>query len=827
MKGEDIMSPSINAHIIENIDKAIENGWIKVYYQPVIRSLTEQLCGAESLARWIDPELGFITPDKFIGVLEESGQIHKLDLFMLEKVCSDISCRLANNLFAVPVSVNFSRLDFETVDMLNTVEELVKKYDIPRDYLHIEVTESMIVSDATLMARIIDDFRKNGYEVWMDDFGSGYSSLNLLKDYSFDTLKLDMAFLSNFNDKSRAIMTSTITMAKDISMMTLAEGVETREQVDFLKSVGCDKLQGYYYGKPLPLDDFMEHIKEKNIVVEERKWRHFYDVASSSARATDQPLEVIEDDGTSFKTLFMNEPYKNQIFSRNYTAAEADKLIYNTPSPLIKKYREYANAMERSRNLETFYYTYAGNILRFVAQAVAENEGHYIIKGSIYNISMDKSLNKRNSVDSRLKELNHLFEQVIQINPSQNTVMPLLGHLDLGIYWEPGETTLTDLFELIGKEVISSADRARYREFGNFDTLEQRIEETGIGYVETLLRMKQADGSFRWKVVYIMMIPGTLGKEYLVCIRPVPEYAMELLSDNRELFKMEDYGLDNTELERYTRLFRNFVANSTIKFFWKDKERRYVGASKAFLDFFGIDSVDDIKGKTTEELSWAIDSRRCIDEEEAILGKGMGIKNSSAQYIINGIIHNTIYNKAPVYENGDIIGIMGYFIDISEELDRMDALYKIDKVDKISGLMTVKAFLNTMVDYSVGRASTGQDYGLIIIRNVNHDRIVQSYGINFAERVIREISDRIVSLTGTSCAVGRINDEDFALITYVNDKRELDYLDNQLKEKIEGIREVDNKSITLNIRTASGLRSMEGATDENFYGLVSTGLKSL
>ena len=257
MKSDD---KQIAEYVVNNIDVAIEKGWVKVFYQPVVRTLTGQLCGAESLARWIDPEYGFLAPNKFIGPLEESGQIHKLDCFIVDKVCSDIAERLGNNLDTVSVSVNFSKLDFETADMLEVVKNAVAKYNIPRDYIHIEITESMIVSNADLMRGVIDGFRNAGFEVWMDDFGSGYSSLNHLKDYEFDAIKMDMEFLASFTDKSKAIMTSAITMAKDIGLMTLAEGVETQEQVDFLYSIGCGKLQGYFYGKPLPLDEFFEHI---------------------------------------------------------------------------------------------------------------------------------------------------------------------------------------------------------------------------------------------------------------------------------------------------------------------------------------------------------------------------------------------------------------------------------------------------------------------------------------------------------------------------------------------------------------------------------------
>ncbi len=130
-------SRRIADYVIQNIDKAIENGWVRVYYQPVIRALTGQLCGAESLARWIDPELGFLSPDKFIGALESSRQIHKLDCWIVRKVCSDISERIHNGLDAVPISVNFSRLDLEATDMLKVLEDAVAEFDIPRDYIHV------------------------------------------------------------------------------------------------------------------------------------------------------------------------------------------------------------------------------------------------------------------------------------------------------------------------------------------------------------------------------------------------------------------------------------------------------------------------------------------------------------------------------------------------------------------------------------------------------------------------------------------------------------------------------------------------------------------
>lgn len=817
------MATSVKQYVTDNIDKALESGWIKVYYQPVIRSLTEQLCGAESLARWIDPEMGFLPPDKFIGTLEKTRQIHKLDLFIIEQVCKDISERLKNKLPTVPVSVNVSRLDFEEVDMLEALEEFVDRYDVPRDYIHIEVTESMIVSDADLMEKMIDSFREAGYEVWMDDFGSGYSSLNLLKDYNFDTIKLDMEFLRKFTEKSKAIMTSTITMAKDIDMYTLAEGVETMEQVDFLRKIGCGRLQGYYYGKPMPIDEFFEHIEKQNIKIEERKWRHFYDVASKAARATDEPFEIIEDDGKEFRTLFMNEQYMAQVFETATTLADADKQIYHTASPLIKKYREFANILERSKNQETFYYTGNGNIYRFVGQVLAENEGKFIIRGSIHNISSDKSLRVQHSVDNKLKELNHLFQNILQINPTADTAVPLLGR---STFQNIGSSNkLSEVLAYLKAEVVSSADRKRFYEFSDPATLKERIENSKDGYIEDVFRMKHSDGSYRWATNVVMMIPGTGGKEFMACIRAIPEKSKDTIENSGEMFRFEDYGLKSDELVLYTKLFMNFVANASVKFFWKDKNRNFVGASQAFLDFFGITSVDAIKGKPSEKLSWSVDKERSIKEDMAILTKGETVDNAPSQYIINGVIHNTICNKAPVYSNGKIVGIMGYLIDIGEELKRMDSFYQIDTIDKVTGLMSIRAFLSSMVDYSIQYAQNAADYGVIILKNANHERIEASYGKEFSDKVLKFIADTIVEATGSSCAICRVRKSDFALITHASSLKELEIIAASLKKRIEAIKAVDGNSVTLKIESAAALRSEDNMGAEGVYHTALTRLK--
>ena len=251
-------------YIVTHIDEAIENSYLKPYYQPVVWSKGRELCGVEALARWIDPRFGFLSPGKFIPALENAQQVYKLDKEILRIVCKDIRHNLDNNLPVLPVSINFSRADFGMIDIVEVVESTVDMYQVPHDLIHVEITESALTNETDTLKDTINGLHAKGFATWLDDFGSGYSSFNVLKDYDFDVLKLDMAFLVGFkgNAKAKALIKSVISLADQIGMKTLCEGVETMEQAAFLEEASCGRLQGFLYGKPLPYEELLNKIKE-------------------------------------------------------------------------------------------------------------------------------------------------------------------------------------------------------------------------------------------------------------------------------------------------------------------------------------------------------------------------------------------------------------------------------------------------------------------------------------------------------------------------------------------------------------------------------------
>ena len=259
----------LKQYITNNLDTAIEKGYIEVFYQPIVSTADCAIIGLEALARWRDPTHGLLPPGMFIEILEEHRQIHKLDQCIIEQVCRDYRIAMDNGLPFAPVSLNFSRLDFELCDIVGFLQEMAAKYGVPQQYLDVEITESALTEQQGFLQKAMTRLRSEGYKVWLDDFGSGYSSLNVLKDYQFDVLKIDMKFLTGFtgNQKTRPILRNIVDLARQLSMVSLIEGVETQEQFNFLQSIGCERAQGYLFSKPVPIADLRERIDKGELQI--------------------------------------------------------------------------------------------------------------------------------------------------------------------------------------------------------------------------------------------------------------------------------------------------------------------------------------------------------------------------------------------------------------------------------------------------------------------------------------------------------------------------------------------------------------------------------
>lgn len=255
-----------------HLKEAMENAEIRPWFQPQYDYRAGKIVGAEVLARWVHPTYGNIYPGEFIPVLEKTGQILKLDRYIWECACACIK-EWCDQGYEMPLSINLSRKDVMGIEIDKVLLEMTKKYQIDHKLLHLEITESAYIDDADKLIQTVIKLKEAGFHVEMDDFGSGFSSLNMLKEVPISTIKLDMRFLSGIEENSKGgnIVSFVIRMAHGMNMSVIAEGVETKQQADFLKNLGCDFMQGYYFSKPIPRDEFEQNCLFENKIASKNR----------------------------------------------------------------------------------------------------------------------------------------------------------------------------------------------------------------------------------------------------------------------------------------------------------------------------------------------------------------------------------------------------------------------------------------------------------------------------------------------------------------------------------------------------------------------------
>ena len=251
-------------HLLNDLGRALEQKEFEIYYQPKydIRTDVPKLSSAEALVRWNHPELGLLQPDEFIPLFEQSGQISSLDIYVWTETARQIASWRDRCGITLPVSVNLSRMDVFDSALISTLDRLVAQYSLTAKALKLEVTESAYTENADQLITVIEQLRRKGYEIEMDDFGSGFSSLNMLSSMPIDVLKMDIAFIRNIerNEKDFRLVELIIDIARYLKVPVIAEGVETEKQLRLLKDAGCDLVQGYYFSRPLPSDEFEQKI---------------------------------------------------------------------------------------------------------------------------------------------------------------------------------------------------------------------------------------------------------------------------------------------------------------------------------------------------------------------------------------------------------------------------------------------------------------------------------------------------------------------------------------------------------------------------------------
>ncbi len=307
---DSMMAHALREHqLADCMEDALEKKQFAVYLQPKHNTETRAVAGAEALVRWNHPELGFISPGEFIPLFERNGFITKLDEYMLRAVCQTLADWISCGIAPIPISVNVSRADLALDDLPEQIVSCIDAFHIPHEFIHLEVTESAYTDDPQQIISAVSTLQDMGFLIEMDDFGSGYSSLNMLSELPIDILKLDMRFMQGGNDRikggKRNILSFILSLSKWLQLPTIAEGVETQAEYELLKSMGCNNIQGFYFSKPIPAEAFVGYMADHLHGYKEEETAVPYELLPSKTETAvgEKPLVLVVEDIESNREL--------------------------------------------------------------------------------------------------------------------------------------------------------------------------------------------------------------------------------------------------------------------------------------------------------------------------------------------------------------------------------------------------------------------------------------------------------------------------------------------------------------------------------------------
>lgn len=778
--------------------------------------MTGKICGVEALARWEDPVYGRLTPNVFIPVLEQARLIHKLDCYVLNQVAKQLHYRLANKQPVLPVSINLSRHDFNLMDPFRMVENVISRYDLQRDYIRIEVTETALVKEKHNLIQTLQQFQRSGYQVWLDDFGSAYSSLNVLHNYHFDELKIDMAFLRNFNEKSRRILKAIVLMAKDLGVHTLAEGAETKAQVDFLKAIGCEKIQGYYWGQPMSYEDIQIFCENYEYGQETRREESVYDKAGLINVVTDVPVAIFHYDGKQVVVLSANQAFRQIIRQALPAYNEKDLPLRIENLSFRQRLQPCLDELIASGQEQVVTYIEEDHYLQLHLGLIGGTQGCYLCRAWIYNIADAREDKEAHRIDYLLRNILQLYKGLYYLNPQDDTfeviktVMPnwAKGQVQKGIL-----RLLTDYTT----RFVHDDDRKRFLAFLDFDNVRRQAGKSQTNSTGSVFRIKQADGSYRWTVYLAMLLRNGGQQGVLLCCR---DDIWETARDRKSLLPILATSLGLHELEPvrqpYFRILRELcqamIRYSDIKFFWKDRKRRFAGVSQAFLDYYGLKDEKSLIGKTDEDIGWHIQGKKYEEAEWAVLEKGEVTHCVVGECLVQGRPHRIAATQFPIYRGRRIIGLLGYFEDLEYADARQARLRQRSFVDDVTGLLNFRGLLQAADEYGEKYRRYGRDYTCVLLEVPAYEALFQEYGDEVGQKLLQAITQQLVAFHTLNETLVHLSGSRFCCI--IPKTIDDDFRNKMLSlvDAIHGITNIGDYSCTLYLQYAVA----QGSEGQNF-----------
>ncbi len=780
----------LEKHILEHFDEAMREGYIKPYYQPVIRTITNSICGTEALARWIDPELGYISPADFIPILESNHLITTLDLFILEQICINIKKIEQVDTRVQPTSFNLSKRDFVERNMLEAVEEIVSRYGVARDMIQIEISESMVLDDPERLKQEIVRFQAGGYRVVMDDFGSGYASLNVLKEYPFDEIKLDMFFLRTFDEKSKEMLRASIRMAKRLGIQTLAEGVETKEQYAFLQEIGCEKVQGYYFSKPLPAKEIMTFAQERNFNLERKADRHYYDQIGKVNRDTDRTLAIVEYDQKNFRFLYRNKEFLHVGTSLGIEHGDVLEYMINSPSSTLSRKLRYLQ--EKAKMEDEFAemdFSIHGQYFRLRSRRISENFPLEANQVEIYRFSNHEIDDKSEKLDVVFREMYSMYDIIFLIHPDgqfENLMRSSMSkEQDKEKLRKDGVIVPVDIV----KEYIHPDDRKEFLRFIDYKGLRKRLMTKERGFETKYFRSNLGRTGYTWKAHTLQYIPESDKVIFSTKLAPLKQDSL--------LEKLGYQSAQNRNREFDESLLERLKYSETINFFWKDTERRFLGASKKFYRTMGIADESLLIGKTDQDFHWILNDSKSIQDEILLLEHGMAVHEKIEKCIIQGVTHTVLTSKEPIYQGDQIVGLLCGFVDVDELLQKENGFSTLNYRDSVTGLLSAQGIIDSVYGYIEGWTNRHENFAIIRIKFLEQKHVYEEYGSAIANKIAQSVASVLRGFDRTDLIIARLYAGNYVLLQKYEERDEVAQFVDELSATMKNIHELAGYEITM------------------------------
>ena len=524
--------------------EAVDSGRIRAYFQPVIRSLTQRIMGVESLARWFKPDGCMLSPAEFIPDLERYDLIHELDMEILRQACvlyddlrrrgTPISC----------VSVNFSRLDFARDDLFEKICAVLEAYKVPREAIHLEITESLMLDDAESFERTFRRFKEAGFSVWLDDFGSGYSSLNVLQNYSFNVIKFDMLFLRKLSIRGRNMLASLVGMAKTLGIHTLTEGVETIEQRKFLVDIGCEAQQGFYYARPLPKEDLIGLIDQNPERLETGEDKKYWDEIGRVNFVNPNPLKAYADrrggqrdyrfssyDGSvalvecskeHTNYIYATEGYKERLRELGFSSVGGlENALANQQTGQFMMLQKVVLDALKSGTVQTVEYAYKDVYYRLSALFIARRQGRAMILMRLNTFEADREVETAREMLNSSSALLSTYDLVVMFYPDRKKAKRVYTKNNLPEY--DREDSLQKSLQSFCEREIDPVDKERYLRFLDFETLEERIGSSPRRFIQSVFRMRLVKEKTGWYSARVTQINTLSEPAYMLTVQNIQD----------------------------------------------------------------------------------------------------------------------------------------------------------------------------------------------------------------------------------------------------------------------------------------------------------------